>query len=588
MAVIIIGEDGQAFYSPPELDAFTYYRDYILKRTFAEFLQLNPGAAEEGWVDVSGQAWWELDVGDSEQDQGNVVWDGTHVVQVKANEAFSLDAKLRSWPDSPPELPWTRYLRPSRIRFTVKNAGGALITVTASGLTFDNDGEFMQAFEVGAVNLPDGLIFAVDPQQPIVGDSDHIQSIRFSYFTGRMVPGDRIIKIEFNYDPLDRVDYTNIFVEIDIPEVTSRVNFVTTGSKSDGTPVIQCSQDNGYNDYHGIWNGESWDYYYLPVTSGQSQLDIIGYDDFDNVHYIQSGTPGSFKRWSWNLSSGFYDQDIDFSIRPGDQCWNPVIGRMEAVDPDGYNHFVTRGRTTEGRYFISHYYQDASGWHHEEIFDFGDNDIENYPWFHQYCSHLDMAIDSYGKVHVFVEIVMREPPLWGQSQALGYITNSRTSGWTSQILEPWGTGVGRLDCADIYVDRENDNYLTGIIGSFQLPLLFMEKEFTATDWTYTEILPGTDHDYLQSVKIGDIYHLLGNQQQQGYYYIKMMDYLKYDGPNHEIIAEKSMYTPGALITQRQMLWEQVSYYVRDGKPILCTPGEYWNPLNYFNEQEINE
>jgi hypothetical protein len=66
----------------------------------------------------------------------------------------------------------------------------------------------------------------------------------------------------------------------------------------------------------------------------------------------------------------------------------------------------------------------------------------------------------------------------------------------------------------------------------------------------------------------------------------MMDYLKYDGLNHEVIVKKFMYTPGAL-TRREVNWPNITYIVRDGKPVLISPASSPFPHGLV-EQEINE
>jgi hypothetical protein len=588
MAVIIVDEDGQSFYSPTELDAFTYFRDYILKRTFKEFFQLNPGAAEEGWVDVLSQSWWEIDDDDSDYAQ----WDGDNILFTGqapfGTGEFSILAVLRDWPDSPPQLPWTRYTRPSRIRFTIKRPNGSLKSIRCDSLSYIQT-EFMEEFDVGVVNLPDGFIFPIDPEAPIVGDNDHIRSFKFKsvFGTGGLIAGDRITKMEFNYDPIPKIDYTNIWNQTIIPEVTEGGYYIKSCLKSDGTPILQVTERD-HLDRHAIWNGISWDEYYLPVSGTQSYNDDIGADDFGNVHYFQR----TFLRTTWSLSGGFYEQDIDFNPTPTDQWQSPYTGRHTAIDPNGYCHLVYRARTTSPfRYYVGHYYQDASGWHNEEIFDIGDNNLDDYPWHHQYCEHLDMKIDTYGKIHVFIELSMRDlVSIWDLDPFVMYITNSRTGGWTSQILAPWGLGdeanEGRQEITDIYVDPDNDNYMTGFMGGRSVPTYFVEKTWTASNWTFTYLVPAGD-DFFQSVKIGNIYHLLGNIPPNNLPYdINAFQYLKYDGEAHEIIKrDEYMFIYTEKVGSR-VDWYDCQYLVKDGNPVLVSPPGLAEIG--FAEQEINE
>jgi hypothetical protein len=347
----------------------------------------------------------------------------------------------------------------------------------------------------------------------------------------------------------------------------------------------------GQHDHHAIWNGVSWDEYSLPIIDGQSYNDGISADDFDNVHSFQR----TWERYSWNLIQGFYEQAVDFSPAGNHSWWNPTNGRQTAIDPNGYSHLIFRARDDNHspvRYWVGHYWQDASGWHIEEIFDIGDNDIDDYDWHSQYCEHLDIQIDSYGKIHVFIELSMRDlDEIWDLDPFVMYITNSRTGGWTSQILAPWGLGhqayEGWLECMDIHIDRDNDNYMTGFIGGRNVPTYFVEKTWNASNWTSTYLFPAGD-DFFQSVKIDNIYHLLGNiPPNWGSYDVKAFQYLKYDGEAHEVIKRDEYMFIYTDKVGSNINFPNDQYFVKDGKPVFISGGNTAAGQG-FAEQEINE
>ncbi len=480
MSVFIVDEDGQVFHSPIALDAFSYYRDYVLVRTFREFLEINPKSHEGGWVDYSGSDYWEFET------WNDVHWEGKALV-FDSDDSADLTARNQTFPDG--EKPFTRYLTPSHIRMTATDRYGVPKTRTMSVGAF-SDTEWMESLLSGD-NLAGHILWYNGTIPPSGIPNNYLTHLDITGFNS--AKGDRIEKIEFKFDRLPDWNALDYFRDIsDVAPETPFAYHYTPAGENGGAPIIGHSIGGPNEVYFSIWGGSSWSNYDLGISTYYPPYFQISCDKDDVVHIIIPFTdpippyPTGYEydtyRYDWTLSGGVVGP---FSMHPTEALSTFEGYNYQVVyDPDGYTHFyyVTVERNgaeaPDAPYRIRHYYENASGWHNELMMYVGHYPDWLYTTFTDPC---EAYLDSYGRSHYFHAVRDHTLIAYG----VLYLHN-RDGSWKDEILYPFGGNNSNVLRAWIV---GNQQYLLMAHDQQSLGgLVLYQKAWAETDWTINWIL----------------------------------------------------------------------------------------------------
>jgi len=482
MSVFIIDNDGQVFHSPEELDAFSYYRDYHLVRIFKEFFDLNPRANTGGFEDYSGSDLWEIE----DVDEGEYHWEGkTLVIHDKSGDPDFIPTE-KLFPDGETEM-WTRYLKPSHIRFEIRDAAGNL-KQRKFDLAAMGDGEFMENVYVGDAPNGEGIFIWWDVTIPLDPSlSNWIKILSFSSTNG--ANGDRFEKIELKFSIPPQVDKTFNFYTTG----TAGVIWIRSNVNPNGVILAHAPWSSGHGEIsHSLWNGSSWDTYGHQDSYGQPYNFLIGHDGFGVVHYLLPWTypippyPTGYEydvwHYTWTLAGGYnagtrifsspFKERLSFTL---DNDGHSVI-----YDINGYIHFyfLTSDAITSVNK-LRHYYQDGSGWHLGEI----GSDI--FTGWTNYGRYLIVYFDNYGRTHIFTT----GRNIAANRYGMMYITN-RDGGWNTSLIDPFleeGSTAGILYLR-AWITAAGQQYIIcwdqhSIVGGLKVCTKFWDE----TNWIFSRV-----------------------------------------------------------------------------------------------------
>jgi hypothetical protein len=470
------------------------------------------------------------------------------------------------WNDFPRNQPNTlQNMLPTSIRVTVIDKNNNKKTLTDCKIAVGDKSPFMN---VDFGESENGVEVVYDPYNVRVREPNLAQIVALTL--DDLLEGDRVKKIEFNFSIFPRANFT-VLKQLTLEGFWGW--YTESAVNSNGTPVLMLTSDSD-KLYHAIWNGVSWDVYYLPVDYlWQVTYAGISIDDFNEVHYFDLGlVQNEHTRTSWNVNDGWYDQFVVYAT----DAWS--YSKAVALDNNGYTHLVNvLRRLSDNSYYINDYYQDASGWHNELLVEFGVSPA--YKYFKQYSR---LAFDNYNRLHFMITAEETSSGL----QGILYVTNANVPLTTEFLL-----GVEYVEASKVprlvnfWIDKDDNNhmyYLVSILSQDTLKLF--DKAWSSSSWTETEI--GSEYTEVRfAEKHNNLLHMLEALSLDG----PGMGYHQYD------LGTKTFLKTGLRVYGDVIIrddWPGVrcqrfssTFFMKDGKPTFA---QMDSDQVGFQTVEINE